>query len=353
MISLRKEWKIVFVLMLFTIATFQSIKVNAAEGSITDVWECPTTVGPGEVASFNVVYDWSGTGYWVVEAFFEYVDYTDPINPPLDEDMHYRYGTGTANVDMSFIVAWIEGDFLIRFTLWFSEDLETWTFLDDFICNVIVGTGEPPVANAGGDYGMINEGDEVTFDGSASYDPDGNIVSWEWEVAGDSGQGETWTTTFNDDFSGQVILIVTDNDDLKDSDRATIQVDNVPPTVDAGLDQTVTVGAQVEFTGSYTDPGVWDTHDVRWDFGDDTTETGTLNPTHQYNQPGTYTVTLTIQDDDEGTGQDTLTVTVQESGGGIPGFPLESIILGLTISAVAIYLLKKNKMHGAPMTPSI
>jgi hypothetical protein len=42
---------------------------------------------------------------------------------------------------------------------------------------------EPPVANAGDDQ-TVNESDTVTLDGSASYDPDGQIVSYLWTQTG-------------------------------------------------------------------------------------------------------------------------------------------------------------------------
>ena len=51
-------------------------------------------------------------------------------------------------------------------------------------------------------------------------------------------------------------------------------------------------------------------HTIEWDFGDGETSAGTLNPTHAYGDNGTYSVTLTVTDDDEGVGSNTLTVTV-------------------------------------------
>ncbi len=46
-----------------------------------------------------------------------------------------------------------------------------------------------------------------------------------------------------------------------------------------------------------------------WEFGDGATSTE-QNPIHTYIQPGTYTVTLTVIDNDNATGTDTISITV-------------------------------------------
>ncbi len=59
-------------------------------------------------------------------------------------------------------------------------------------------------------------------------------------------------------------------------------------------------GGQVAFTGSFVDPGSLDTHTITWNWGDGTSDTGSLNATHTFTGPAT--VTLTVTDDDLGTG---------------------------------------------------
>lgn len=70
--------------------------------------------------------------------------------------------------------------------------------------------------------------------------------------------------------------------------------DWVPPTVDAGENQTVAENTSVEFDGSNSYDNVGITS-YEWDFGDGTTGIGmTIN--HTYVQIGNYTVTLAVKD---------------------------------------------------------
>ena len=77
-----------------------------------------------------------------------------------------------------------------------------------------------------------------------------------------------------------------------------------------GPDIVAVVGEEVQFSGSFSDPGTQDTHTIAWDFDDGDTASGTLSVTHSFDTPGTYDVTLTVIDDDEGVGADSLIVEV-------------------------------------------
>jgi hypothetical protein len=193
-------------------------------------------------------------------------------------------------------------------------------WLIDWLCTDAPGVSapanQPPIADANGPY-TGDEGSVITFNASASIDPDGQIVLYEWDLDGDGqyddATGVNPTFTWGDDYSGVIGLKVTDNGGLTDTATATVTVFNVSPTADAGLDQTVTAGDMVYFNGNMTDPGWLDTHTYEWDFnaGDGIgVDAAGQTPTHIYYNVGVYTVTLTVTDDDGGVSSDTLVVTV-------------------------------------------
>jgi PKD repeat protein len=175
----------------------------------------------------------------------------------------------------------------------------------------------PPTADAGPDQ-VTDEGNTAIDFRGAYTDPainDTHTVKWDFgdgspEVTGTLTPSHTYPA---DDGNYTVTLTVTDDDGGVGSDTLKVEINNVAPTVEAGLDQEVLEGNSVQFNGSFTDPGALDTHTIEWDFGDENTANASLQPTHVYTTPGNYTATLTVTDDDGGVGSDTLIVTVQPS----------------------------------------
>ena len=91
---------------------------------------------------------------------------------------------------------------------------------------VTIGAGLPPVANAGGPYAG-NVGTAIQFDASASNDPDGNIVAYNWDFGdGNSGTGVNPTHSYATEGSFDVVLTITDNDNwmVSSTTTATISV---------------------------------------------------------------------------------------------------------------------------------
>jgi PKD repeat protein len=175
----------------------------------------------------------------------------------------------------------------------------------------------PPVANAGPDQ-TVFEDSVVTFDGSGSADTPSDLpsLSYSWDFGdGCVGTGVSPNHAFTGAGTYSVILTAHDcGDCVSDIDTMIVTVNNALPQADAGSDQTVNEDQLVFFSGT----GLDTTSDepllsYKWDFGDGTVGLG-KNPVHAYQDEGTYTVTLSVTDDDGGFGQDTMLVTVTNTG---------------------------------------
>ncbi len=176
---------------------------------------------------------------------------------------------------------------------------------------VTIGNANP-VVEAGEDK-TANEGDSVSFSGSYSDVGTADTHTIEWDFGDGKKASDTLTPThvYTDNGTYTTTLTVTDDDGGVGIDTLTVTVNNANPVVEVGSDKTtINEGDSVSFSGSYTDAGSADTHTFLWDFGDDTTISDTLNPTHVYAENGIYTATLTVTDDDGGVGTDTVTITV-------------------------------------------
>ena len=244
-------------------------------GSISDI---------GSLDSFELVIDW-GDG----------------------ESNTYNYGSGTT----AFAEAhqYLDDDptgtlsdvYTVKATL--SDDD---TGLDSRDTIVIVNNVDP-VSIAGPDQ-TVDEGDIVLFAGDHSDQGTLDSHSFEWSTRDSTQLGTTAFYIYADNGVYDATFIVTDDDTGVGSDTLLVTVNNVAPTVEAGQDISAVLGDPASFSGSFTDPGMVDTHIYEWNFGDGTVESGTLDITHIYTSMGTYTVTLTVTDDDGGVGSDSLTV---------------------------------------------
>jgi len=170
---------------------------------------------------------------------------------------------------------------------------------------------QPPVANF--TYSPLTPytGETVTFNATASYDPDGYIVSYAWDFGDNTtGTGNITTHTYADDGTYTATLTVTDNDGLTDATSADVTVLNrAPVAIFTESAETVYTGEVIHFnaTQSYDPDGVVVSY--FWNFGDGTNSTG-ATVDHSYSDDGTYTVTLTITDDDGATDTSSSTKTV-------------------------------------------
>jgi hypothetical protein len=99
-------------------------------------------------------------------------------------------------------------------------------------------TLQHPTANAGGPYNG-SEGVAISFDASASSDPTGQALSYEWDFdldgEFDDATGAMVSNTYGAPFSGKVGLKVTDPDGNSDISNASAEIADVnnPPQITA------------------------------------------------------------------------------------------------------------------------
>lgn len=98
-------------------------------------------------------------------------------------------------------------------------------------------SNRPPVADAGPDQ-MVNV-TLVSFNGTDSYDPDGEITLYRWNF-GDTKTATGVNVTHNYTHDGEyvVTLNVTDNDGASDEDTCSVTVDTTAPVTNVSLNGT-------------------------------------------------------------------------------------------------------------------
>ena len=176
--------------------------------------------------------------------------------------------------------------------------------------DVTVAAPSVPVANAGGPYAG-RPGALIFFDGSASFDPDGDPLDYQWKFGdGGSARGQLPQYIYSSVGVYTVTLTVRDMSSASTATTtATItQPVNHPPVASAGGPYQGIVARWIQFdaTGS-TDPDN-DFLQFTWDYGDLQRGVGRVSA-HAYTQPGTYPVVLFASDGiAEASAQSTATI---------------------------------------------
>ena len=220
----------------------------------------------------------------------------------------------------------LSGTFI--FTLRVRDDNDTWSAQPDTVRATIIEHGEnlPPVADAGPDMSGIT-GENVTLDGSGSFDLDGSIITWLWEcdsvITVEFENENSSSPSFVPLVSGTYVLtlrVKDNNGSWSDPDEATISVFdpyfNPRPVADAGDDISAETGDLVTLDGrgssdqnGYIVGYNWTctSHSVTFQ------DRNSARPSFVPAEAGAYTITLAVQDDEGAwSAEDGVTVTVTE-----------------------------------------
>lgn len=156
----------------------------------------------------------------------------------------------------------------------------------------------------------------VQFDGSGSSYPEGKIVSYEWDFGDDTAKliGDA-VIQHEYERIGSFIATMTaiTSDGKRESQTLTVNVRPVPlqacfksNNIKGPAPLIVTLDPRCS-TGTITE--------YRWDFGYDNKTSRQRKPTHTFNQPGTYEISLEVRDSNNtiSTFSDTIVVTGEVS----------------------------------------
>ncbi|PVX24545.1 MAG: hypothetical protein CW691_07460, partial [Candidatus Bathyarchaeum sp.] len=209
----------------------------------------------------------------------------------------WDFGDGTTGSGVTASHSYVDdGEYTIMLTV--TDNKGT----SDTKTATITVQNRPPVADLTTSGATINKQETVTFDASPSYDPDGTIVAYSWNFGdGNTATGVSVSHSYENSNVYTVTLTVTDNDGAKDTTTATKTVTNQSPVaIFTESAETVDAEDSISFdaTESYDPDGTIVIY--TWDFGNGNTATG-ITTDHTYTQAGTYTVTLTVTDNDGAT----------------------------------------------------
>ncbi|MGD8885099.1 MAG: PKD domain-containing protein, partial [Gammaproteobacteria bacterium] len=193
---------------------------------------------------------------------------------------------------------------------------------------VVITVNRPPVANAGADRNA-SVGLAVDLDGTASSDPDGDPLSYAWNlISSPSASNATLTNetsaapTLIPDVMGvyEIQLVVSDAQFDSDPDTVMVTAGNEAPIANAGPDQTVNLGNTVTLDGSgSSDP---DGHSLSYSWSMASRPAGSnatlsdetiVDPTFVADVMGDYELELVVSDGYDDSSVSTVTITASQA----------------------------------------
>jgi PKD repeat protein len=190
----------------------------------------------------------------------------------------------------------------------------------------------PPISDVNGPYNAY-VGETLTLISTGSYDPDGTIIVYKWDLGnGETKYGSTITYSYPSEGIYIVTLTVEDDYSLKDSDTTTATItveeeepeeepENEPPVADAGGPYYEVTDVSILFDGSDSYDLDGENLKYSWNFDDGHTSNKRM-PSHAYKKEGNYTVKLKVTDEDGESDNDTTTAYISKKPNKIPNEPL-------------------------------
>jgi hypothetical protein len=195
---------------------------------------------------------------------------------------------------------------------------------DDVIISTI---NSAPVADAGPDQAVVIINTQVQLDGSQSWDPDGDYITYNWSMTAPMGSTAILSDptaiypTFVADVYGEYVVTLMVSDSWASSmDYVTVSFDNIAPLADAGQNQAASVGELVLLDGSASYDANNDSLTYNWGFVSKPPYSlaqifplDDVKPSFGADVAGTYVVSLVVNDGLLDSEPDTVTIVVTQA----------------------------------------
>jgi beta propeller repeat protein len=198
------------------------------------------------------------------------------------------------------------GEYLLSLTV--TDSLGLSSTADDVLIST---SNSAPFADAGADQAVVLVGTTVHLDGSGSYDPDGDPITYQWSFistpAGSTATLDGATTAtpsfLADKYGTYEIQLVVADPWASSADTVVVSFNNVAPVADAGRSGTSVVGQTVTLDGraSYDANGDALTYQWGFTFLPEGSAAAIFEPTAAVTTfvpdlPGLYVVQLVVSD---------------------------------------------------------
>jgi hypothetical protein len=296
-----------------------TLQVTDTAGSVTSatsivtVNNLPAVVAPLDDQTINLGDSFSfQTGFidpGVLDTHSGVVDWGDMSGMGYDATIEEQNGTGTASGQYYYMAP----------GLYTVTDNGGATGSTTFHVHVIDVTPNPIISGAS----TVNEGSTYTLslNSNGATGITGWTITWGDGTISTLSGNPTSTTHVYLDGPHDYFINATDTNGTGtyNSNTQAVTVNNVAPSVSAN-NLSGNEGQSLSFSGSFTDPGVLDTHTATIDWGDgsavtngtisETNGSGTIVASHRYADNGTYTLHLSVKDKDGATTSQTATATI-------------------------------------------
>lgn len=160
----------------------------------------------------------------------------------------------------------------------------------------------PPTLATPSVTGTLVEGSTLTFTASASDPGTSDTLTYAWTFGdGTTGTGASVSKVYADNGTFSWTVTASDSAGGTDTESGSVVIANANPSItQLTIPSSALEGASVSASAKATDPGTADTLSYSWKWSDAVTNSG-ANITRTFSQNGTYTVVLTVTDDDGGT----------------------------------------------------